>query len=205
MALRPRARGRRHRTATCGDACGRCDNCAGIQFDVSLDPAAVGAANAFLRRSKLEIQPRRQWPTGLAQPRGRISVDCQLAAGRALSIYNDGGWGSFVRKAKYSDAEHRVPDDLVAAAAELVADLPFHDVVRRTRDTRPQKEMENSAQQLRNVYGAFTVVSPVPTAPVLLVDDVVDSRWTLTVIGALLRDAGVEAVHPFALAKAVSS
>lgn len=143
-----------------------------------------------------------------------------------------------MRKAKYSDAEHRVPDDLVAAAVELVttwrpdpapawvtcvpsassplaadfaqrlADalgLPFHDVVRRTRDTRPQKEMENSAQQLRNVYGAFTVVSPVPTDPVLLVDDVVDSRWTLTVIGTSMRDAGVDAVHPFVLAKAVSS
>ena len=35
---------------------------------------------------------------------------------------------------------------------------------------------------------------------VLLVDDVVDSRWTLTVCGYRLMEAGCEAVYPFALA-----
>jgi ATP-dependent DNA helicase RecQ len=65
--------------------------------------------------------------------------------------------------------------------------------------------MENSAQQFTNVYGAFDVSSPVPAGPVLLVDDIVDSRWTLTVIGALLRAAGSGEVYPFALAQAVST
>lgn len=36
--------------------------------------------------------------------------------------------------------------------------------------------------------------------PVLLVDDTVDSRWTFTVIAALLRGAGSGPVFPFALA-----
>ncbi|MCB1016960.1 MAG: recombinase RecQ [Acidimicrobiales bacterium] len=40
-----------------------------------------------------------------------------------------------------------------------------------------------------------------PDGPVLLVDDLVDSRWTLTVAGAALREAGAGPVHPFALAK----
>jgi ATP-dependent DNA helicase RecQ len=35
----------------------------------------------------------------------------------------------------------------------------------------------------------------------LLVDDIVDSRWTLTEIGAVLRGAGSGPVYPFALAK----
>ena len=35
---------------------------------------------------------------------------------------------------------------------------------------------------------------------VLLVDDVVDSRWTLTVCGYRLMEAGCEEVYPFALA-----
>ena len=34
----------------------------------------------------------------------------------------------------------------------------------------------------------------------LLVDDVVDSRWTITVIAALLRQAGSGPVYPVALA-----
>jgi len=44
----------------------------------------------------------------------------------------------------------------------------------------------------------------VPAGPVLLVDDVHDSRWTLTVVGAALRDAGSGPVHPFTLAQAMS-
>ena len=38
------------------------------------------------------------------------------------------------------------------------------------------------------------------TGPVLLVDDIVDSRWTMTAIGWLLREAGSGPVYPFALA-----
>ena len=37
--------------------------------------------------------------------------------------------------------------------------------------------------------------------PVLLVDDLVDSRWTLTVAARTLRQAGADAVLPFALAR----
>jgi ATP-dependent DNA helicase RecQ len=36
--------------------------------------------------------------------------------------------------------------------------------------------------------------------PVLLVDDLVDSRWTMTVAGRALRRAGAGSVLPFALA-----
>jgi len=95
-----------------------------------------------------------------------------------------------------------VPELAGRVAAAL--DLEFHDVVRRVRPGRPQKEMENSAQQLRNVDGAFEVTAPVPAGPVLLIDDIVDSRWTLTTVGIALRAAGSGEVHPFALAKAVS-
>jgi ATP-dependent DNA helicase RecQ len=65
--------------------------------------------------------------------------------------------------------------------------------------------MENSAQQARNLWGAFRVVGPVPSGPVLLVDDIVDSRWTFTVAGYLLRDGGCPSVIPVALASAASS
>ena len=95
-------------------------------------------------------------------------------------------------------------DDFATRLAEALG-LEFLEVVRRVRPGRPQTEMEKSAQQLSNVYGAFDVSSPVPAGPVLLVDDIVDSRWTLTVIGVELRAAGSGEVHPFVLARAVSS
>ena len=44
--------------------------------------------------------------------------------------------------------------------------------------------------------------SAVQPGPVLLVDDIVDSRWTLTVAAWLLRTHGSGEVHPFALAVA---
>jgi ATP-dependent DNA helicase RecQ len=50
------------------------------------------------------------------------------------------------------------------------------------------------------VRGAFEIKSPIPPGPVLLVDDLVDSRWTLTAIGYRLLDAGSGPVLPFALA-----
>ena len=80
-------------------------------------------------------------------------------------------------------------------------DLPFHDVL-AAADVPQQKEMLNSAQQLRNVEASLRVEGACPAGPVLLVDDIVDSRWTLTYAGWLLRQHGAGAIHPFALATA---
>ena len=44
----------------------------------------------------------------------------------------------------------------------------------------------------------------VAASPALLVDDIVDSRWTLTAVGIQLREAGSGPVYPFALARSVS-
>lgn len=96
--------------------------------------------------------------------------------------------------------------ELVPRFAEQLAEalgLAFRPIVAKVRDTEQQKTMENSAQQVRNIWGAFSVRGPVPCEPVLLVDDVVDSRWTLTVVGSLLRKAGVPSVTPFALCQAL--
>ena len=62
--------------------------------------------------------------------------------------------------------------------------------------------MENSVQQYANVADAFGVTAPVPTGPVLLVDDIVDSKWTLTVVAAALRQTGSGPVFPIVLARA---
>lgn len=63
--------------------------------------------------------------------------------------------------------------------------------------------MNNSTQQTRNVDGALSLNRrPVPSGPVLLIDDMVDSRWTLTVSAWLLRTNGSGAVWPMALSQA---
>ncbi|HEY5914725.1 MAG TPA: RecQ family ATP-dependent DNA helicase [Verrucomicrobiae bacterium] len=115
--------------------------------------------------------------------------------------------------------------------------LPVALALRKCRGARCQKEMQNSAMQLRNVLKAFRIIDVpslaaargdpahktqpgmlermkgladslsgreprVPPGPVLLVDDMVDSGWTLTLAAALLRLHGSGPVYPFALAKA---
>ncbi|RME71352.1 MAG: RecQ family ATP-dependent DNA helicase [Planctomycetota bacterium] len=92
-----------------------------------------------------------------------------------------------------------VPDLARRVAGRL--GLPFVEVVRRRGDAPPQKLCENSVYQARNAAEAFSVeVAAVPSTPVLLVDDVVDSGWTVTVVAALLRRAGAGPVHPVFLA-----
>lgn len=80
--------------------------------------------------------------------------------------------------------------------------LPFIPALRRVRDADEQKLMQNSAMQSRNVMNTLAVDGPIPDGPVLLVDDIVDSGWTLTVAGYLLRQNGSGIVYPFALAQA---
>ncbi|MDA4895383.1 DEAD/DEAH box helicase [Streptomyces sp. MS2A] len=59
----------------------------------------------------------------------------------------------------------------------------------------------NSAFRLAGVWERFGADHlDVPAGPLLLVDDQVDSRWTLTVAAGVLRAAGASAVLPFALA-----
>ena len=66
---------------------------------------------------------------------------------------------------------------------------------------RQQKEMENSAYQCANAYQSFAVKEDICIPlNILLVDDMVDSRWTFTVCGYRLMEAGAEKIYPFALA-----
>lgn len=92
-----------------------------------------------------------------------------------------------------------VPDFAARLAAAL--GVPFRAVIEKSLETEPQKNMENRFHQCHNLDGAFTIRPEAGTdEAVLLIDDVVDSAWTLTLAAALLRQTGTAAVYPFALA-----
>ena len=96
-----------------------------------------------------------------------------------------------------------VPD--FARRLAVALHLPFLPVLDKTDDRPAQKDMANSSQQARNVDGALAVRGQVPTGPVLLVDDMVDSKWTLTVAAYLLSSSGSGPVYPLALASTANS
>ena len=199
-------------------------------------PDLLQDAVAFLRRTSLPIEPRKQWPAG-GMPqydvRGHIPLEHRAETGKTLCIWGDAGWGGLVRAGKYRDGRFAgnlvdacvdlmrrwdprpVPEwitcipsqrhpNLVPDFAERLANqlgLPFHRVLEKAENRAEQKTMANSTQQARNVDGSLVVSAEhLPRGPVLLVDDMVDSRWTLTVAAWLLRSHGSGEVWPLALA-----
>ncbi|MFZ1730823.1 MAG: RecQ family ATP-dependent DNA helicase [Bacteroidota bacterium] len=92
-----------------------------------------------------------------------------------------------------------VPDFAQRLARKL--SLPYHACIRKLLNNKSQKEMQNSWQQANNLDGAFEIDRALMgLGPVFLVDDMVDSRWTFTVLSALLCQAGCPEVIPHALA-----
>ena len=94
--------------------------------------------------------------------------------------------------------------ELVPAFTERLATalgLPFIPALVKVLDTAEQKGMQNSSQQALNLDGSLAIQGAIPTGPCLLVDDMVDSRWTFTVAAWLLREHGAGPVFPLALAQ----
>ncbi|GAB7012955.1 RecQ family ATP-dependent DNA helicase [Halolamina salina] len=98
----------------------------------------------------------------------------------------------------------RENSDQVSSLADRIADelgLPYLNILEQTEEIQPQHELANSYQKRWNIDGSMDTNGPVMSEPVLLIDDIVDSRWTLTEASMVLRDDGSGTVHPFALAE----
>lgn len=101
---------------------------------------------------------------------------------------------------------HRELVSSLAARIASVGRLVDLGELSTTRSLEGQEAATNSAYRLRQVFGRFELTAEQQeflreaSGPVLLVDDLVDSRWTMTVAAALVRGAGAPAVLPFALA-----
>ena len=90
--------------------------------------------------------------------------------------------------------------DSVAQGLASIGRLPFLGTLEHD-GREPSEGSTNSAFRLRDVWNRFRVPPmDLGAGPVLLVDDLVDSRWTMTVAALSLRQAGAPAVLPFALA-----
>ena len=114
------------------------------------------------------------------------------------------GWGWEQRPTGIVAVPSRSHPLLVASLASRLAEvgrLPLLGTLDLVRDT-PAGGRSNSAQRLRAVHGAFAVPegTVLDGSPVLLVDDRVDTGWTLTEAARVLREAGAGPVLPLVLA-----
>ena len=86
--------------------------------------------------------------------------------------------------------------------------LPLLGPLALSPDAAAGRGASNSAYRVRDLWERFGVPDqlraqlPELPGPVLLVDDLIDSRWTMTVAARLLRRGGAASVLPFALALA---
>jgi ATP-dependent DNA helicase RecQ len=98
----------------------------------------------------------------------------------------------------------RAPDLVPSFARQLAGrlGLEYREALEKTADTPQQKTMENSYHQAGNALSSFRAIPDAVIAePVFLIDDMVDSSWSLTVCGVLLAEAGSGSVVPVALAE----
>ncbi len=228
---------RRHLDDDSATPCGRCDNCTGAHRSAEVPDEAVRAAQQRLARPGVEIEPRRQWPTGLPDLKGRIKPELSAEPGRALGRLTDIGWGTRLREL-FAAGDGPVPDDVFAAVVEVLKSWGWERrpvaVVAVPSGTRPAlvgslaerlaqvgrleylgalgyrdgppAARHNSAQRVTAIRGTLAMPRDVAAriaaagGPVLLVDDRVDSGWTMALAAAQVRHAGAPAVLPFALA-----
>jgi ATP-dependent DNA helicase RecQ len=217
--------------------CGRCDNCTGQHRSAQIAAPAVESARERLSRPGVDVEARRQWPTGLSDLSGRIKPDLGAEQGRALGRLTDIGWGNRLREL-FNAPDGPMPDDMFKAVVQVLSAWDWRErpvgVVSVPSSTRPQLvrgfaerlaqvgrltylgelgyragppgKQFNSAKRVQAVRGTLAMPKDVGAAvaacggPVLLIDDRIDTGWTMTLAAALIRHAGAPAVLPLALA-----
>ncbi len=198
---------------------------------VTCDRNTVVEAVAFLRGASLSIPPRKQWPSrkridpehraepgkalcawsdagwGRLVRQGkrdqRFADELVQASAALLREWNPDPFPEWVAAIPSLRHPRLVPDFARRLAKAL--GLPLRDALRKKADRDEQKTMENSDHQARNVIGSLAISEEaILPGSVLLVDDIVDSRWTFTVAAGELRQRGSGPVWPFAIGHAGS-
>ena len=205
--------------------CGKCSNCRGLLFDETVGAETVQRAQQFIKSKFGVIEPRKQFPD-----KTKIESEFQFKSGIVLSNYADAGYGMAVQKGKYLDGyfSDELVDASVKILSEFIKNNNIEwitpvtskrhpqlvpDFAKRLADklgigyfegikkfnAEEQKKFENSDGQYRNANDSFEIIQ-IKKENILLVDDMVDSRWTFTVCAMKMREKGSGDIYPFALA-----
>lgn len=210
--------------------CGICKNCMGHEeFSSVVSRDSLCKAVAFLEKVLLPIEPRVRWAKTDVSGQTRIDMPneegiclsiygeqgygtmvksgkydtkkfCDSLVEKSASVLRNLISEKGITQLAYvpSLRSDVVKDFAFRLATKL--GIPCIDVIQKIA-AKMQKEMENSSFQCGNAQKSFSLREGTSlSGSILLVDDVVDSKWTLTVCGYLLRIAGAEHVYPYALA-----
>jgi len=189
---------------------------------------AVEAARRFFRGQDVVVEPRKLWASGLPDRKGKIGflvpgralafADDPAWGNELAPLWRHDAeappvildamvevlkrWSQSWRRpvAVVGMPSRRFPL-LVGSVAEHLARLGRLPLVEALEVTGPPPAAEATSTVRAKDLLIRTRLRPGTSfdGPVLLIDDVIRSRWTMTVAGALLADAGATAVLPLAI------
>src|SRR3954468_2306439 len=149
--------------------CGRCDNCGGLTLAAEISAPAAEEPEARLARPRVVVEPRKMWPTALANLgvdlRGKIGEAAEV--GRAVARLTDLGYGNALRELfAPATPDGPVPVPLVRAVVEVLGDWrpPVDGIVvveSATRPTLAADLADGLSRYLRvPVLGRWAIVDP---------------------------------------------
>ncbi|WP_414055842.1 RecQ family ATP-dependent DNA helicase [Macrococcus equi] len=208
------------------EKCGICAHCRNRQF-ITLDDNHPMLKLASQYKNKLhgEILPRKRWSDNKKideafqfEPGWTYTTDAYSPVGRKFMYERDHGY-SEQTKLEISQflKEHilthhintvvAVPSlrrpNLTKALAKSIADyhqIAYIEAVVKTATGNRQSDMHNSIMQEQNIQNTIQLqnMDNIKDKNILLIDDTVNSKWTMTVIASKLLEHANK-VYPFAL------
>lgn len=210
------------------EQCDICMGCEGQPIiSLNVEQTKIEEAKAFLRNRHGKILPRKQTGTGGGLPEElRMKVGWVLSDDYYSQTGQRVKEGKY-RNNHFSDelvqlsrdylesniAKNQIDlvipvpslrrENLVPNFSERLADslgLNYVNSVTKTVEAQEQKTLLNSAKQEENIKNSIAIDRKnIQNKRILLVDDMVDSRWSFTVIAAKLLEEGAKEVYPYAL------
>jgi ATP-dependent DNA helicase RecQ len=137
--------------------CGRCDTCTTPAWSTDVDAGAAEAAQERISRPGVEVAPRKQWPSGMAElgvaASGRIPAGELAQPGRVIGRLSDIGWGARLRELVGGD-DAPVPGELLDACIRVLAGWGWAErpvgVVGIGSRTRPH-QLEHLARRIAEI------------------------------------------------------
>jgi ATP-dependent DNA helicase RecQ len=180
----------------------------GIDVAGKIGPeASAQPGRALGRLADLGWGPRLRAVLAPEAPDGPVPEDLVAAVVKVLA-----GWQWDSRPAGVVSIPSRTRPEFVASLARRIAEIgrmpDLGPLEYTAAETTGSGRQSNSAQRLRAIWDTLVVPDSIAAAlgglpgPVLLIDDLLDTGWTLTVAALRLRAAGATGVLPLVLAAA---
>lgn len=210
--------------------CGKCSNCLGQELiDSKISLKDKEAALSYINSLLIAIEPRKQWAMTQLTKQSKIDfineegiciskygdvgygelvkrdkyqkkAFCEELIGKSVQVLKPIVRDNQIKHITYVPSlRSSMVEDFAKRLAESLKIELVHSLIKK--EASQQKTMENSSFQCYNALNSFIIKEGVLLPEkVILVDDIIDSKWTITVCGYKLMEQGVKCVFPFALA-----